>query len=153
MSTGRELMRVSDAERQAAADRLRAAMGEGRLDLLEYDNRLALAYQAVTFRDLDQLFTDLPAHAGAPSVPAVAAHVPPEVRSRSVPARTGFAGLPQALKILWTIWFGAVLINLTVWLLASVDDGPDYFWPMWMAVPGIALFGVTAAISAGRKSR
>jgi hypothetical protein len=29
-------MRVSDAERQAAADRLRAAMGEGRLDLLEY---------------------------------------------------------------------------------------------------------------------
>ena len=42
MSTGREMMRVSDAERQVAADRLRAAMGEGRLDLLEYDNRLGL---------------------------------------------------------------------------------------------------------------
>ena len=72
MAPDRELMRVSDAERQAAADRLRAALGEGRLDMLEYDNRLASAYSAVTYRDLDQLFTDLPAHAPTSSVPVVA---------------------------------------------------------------------------------
>jgi hypothetical protein len=161
VSTGRELMRVSDAERQVAADRLRAAMGEGRLDLLEYDTRLGRAYQAVTYADLDQLFTDLPAlggpvpHGAAASVPAVAPQAKPVAASRAVPAvRTGFAGLPLALKILWTIWAGAVLINLTVWLLVSLGNGePDYFWPMWMAVPGVALTGVTAAVTAARSHR
>jgi hypothetical protein len=53
-------LRVSDAERQAAADRLGGAMAVGRLDLLEYDKRIALAYSAVTYGDLDQLFLDLP---------------------------------------------------------------------------------------------
>ena len=53
-------IRVSDAERQAAADRLGAAMADGRLDMAEYDRRIALAYGAVTYDDLDQLFTDLP---------------------------------------------------------------------------------------------
>jgi hypothetical protein len=156
LSERRELMRVSDAERQAAADRLRAAMGEGRLDLLEYDTRLALAYQAVTYRDLDQLFTDLPLHAAAPSVSVPAPRplppVPP-VRTQEA-VRSGFAALPLPLKILWTIWSGAMLINLTVWLLVSLGNGePDYFWPMWLLVPGVALFGVTAAVSAARPRR
>jgi hypothetical protein len=156
LSERRELMRVSDAERQAAADRLRAAMGEGRLDLLEYDTRLALAYQAVTYRDLDQLFTDLPLHAAAPSVSVPAPRplppVPP-VRTQEA-VRSGFAALPLPLKILWTIWSGAMLINLTVWLLVSLGNGePDYFWPMWLLVPGVALFGVTAAVTAARRYR
>ena len=104
MTERRELMRVSDAERQTAADRLRAALGEGRLDLLEYDTRLAQAYQAVTYRDLDQLFTDLPVHAAVPAVPVAAPRplppVPPPRTQEAV--RAGFAGLPQLLKILWT---------------------------------------------------
>ena len=53
-------LRVSDAERQAAATRIGAAWAEGRLDDAEYDRRLAQAFAAVTFADLDQLFTDLP---------------------------------------------------------------------------------------------
>jgi hypothetical protein len=151
VSTGRDLMRVSDAERQVAADRLGAALGEGRLDMLEYDTRLARAYQAVTYADLDQLFTDLPAHGAAP---AVAPSPKPAPVSRPVPAvHTGFAGLPLALKILWTIWLGAVLINLTVWLLVSLGNGPEYFWPMWMAVPGVALGGATVAVAAARSHR
>jgi hypothetical protein len=151
MSAGRELMRVSDAERQVAADRLRAALGEGRLDLLEYDNRLALAYQAVTYRDLDQLFTDLPVHAAAPSVPVVAPRSVPAAPTRPVPARTGVAGLPLALKILWGIWGVVVAINLTVWLLVGVGGQEIvYFWPMWLAVPGAALLGATVVVNAVR---
>ncbi len=46
-------LRAGDADRQAAADRLRAAHDEGRLDLHEYDRRLAEAYAAVTYGDLD----------------------------------------------------------------------------------------------------
>src|SRR4051794_5084093 len=59
MTTARDL-RVSDLERQAAAQRLGAAWAEGRLDDAEYDRRLTLAYAAVTYRDLDSLFPDLP---------------------------------------------------------------------------------------------
>jgi hypothetical protein len=154
MSEGRELMRVSDAERQVAADRLRAALGEGRLDLLEYDNRLALAYQAVTYRDLDQLFTDLPVHAAAPSVPVIAPRPVPPMAPRPVAVRTGLAGLPLALKILWGIWGIVVAINVTVWLLVGLGNGePDYFWPMSLAVPGIALLGATAVVGAVRSNK
>jgi Domain of unknown function (DUF1707)/Domain of unknown function (DUF4234) len=59
MTTARHI-RVSDAERQAAAERLGAAMADGRLDPIEYDERIALAYAAVTYGDLDRLFADLP---------------------------------------------------------------------------------------------
>lgn len=53
-------VRISDNDRQAAAERLRAAQSEGRLPLGEYDERLGRLYQAVTWEDMDQLFFDLP---------------------------------------------------------------------------------------------
>ena len=59
MTTARHI-RVSDAERQGAAQRIGAAWAEGRLDDAEYDRRLAQCFAAVTYADLDQLFTDLP---------------------------------------------------------------------------------------------
>jgi len=37
---GRDHMRAADADRRRVADHLRAALGEGRLDLHEYDERL-----------------------------------------------------------------------------------------------------------------
>jgi hypothetical protein len=53
-------VRASDAEREQVADRLRAAMEEGRLILDEGEQRLAAAY-AVTYRDeLPELIADLP---------------------------------------------------------------------------------------------
>jgi hypothetical protein len=148
-------MRVSDAERQAAAERLRAAMGEGRLDLLEYDTRLARAYQAVTYADLDKLFTDLPAHAAPSKVPAVATPARPAVARPSAPAvRTWFAGQPLALKILWSIWGFVVSVNLLVWLLVGLGaENPVYFWPMWLAVPGAALAGATVIVDSVRSHR
>ena len=60
MVVAREQLRVSDAERQAAVDALRVAFTDGRLDLAEYDERIAQAYAGVTYADLDRLFTDLP---------------------------------------------------------------------------------------------
>jgi hypothetical protein len=60
MGVEREQLRISDAERQAAAESLGAAWRDGRLDTLEYDDRLAGAYGAVTYGDLDRLFADLP---------------------------------------------------------------------------------------------
>ncbi len=83
----REQMRASDVDRQVAADRLRRAHDEGRLDFSEYDRRLAAAYGAVTYADLDQLFPDLPGPV-APPPP-----YPPGFGA--VPAPAAFARHPQ----------------------------------------------------------
>jgi hypothetical protein len=64
-------MRVSDAERQAVADRLAEHYGEGRLDQAEFDERVGQAMGAKTRGDLEGLLDDLPepGPAGAPGVP------------------------------------------------------------------------------------
>ena len=53
-------LRVSDAERQAVADRLAEHYGEGRLDQAEFDERMGHAMGAKTRADLSGLFADLP---------------------------------------------------------------------------------------------
>lgn len=134
-------VRASDSERQAVVDRLRLALDEGRLSLLEWDERVALAYRATTHAELARLAADLPADPAA--VPAVAS-----------PARTGSA-IPTPLKVLWTIWLSAVLINVVVWLLVSLSNLElVYFWPIWVAGPaGAALAGVTIGTTAIRGNR
>ena len=46
---GRDEMRAGDGDRQAVADKLKAALDEGRLDLHEYDERLQQTYAAKTY--------------------------------------------------------------------------------------------------------
>jgi hypothetical protein len=60
-------LRVSDAERQAVADRLAEHFGEGRLDQAEFDERAGRAMNAKTRADLNGLLDDLPG-TGAPAV-------------------------------------------------------------------------------------
>ena len=66
-------MRVSDAEREAAAAELREHFASGRLDQEELETRLSAVFAARTRGDLNALFADLPpaggawAGAGAPS--------------------------------------------------------------------------------------
>jgi len=61
-------LRVSDAERQAVADRLAEHFASGRLDQGEFDDRVGRAMGAKTRADLSGLFADLP-ETGAPAVP------------------------------------------------------------------------------------
>jgi hypothetical protein len=53
-------VRASDSERDAVVERLRRALGQGRLSLDEYDVRVAAAYGARTRGDLADLTQDLP---------------------------------------------------------------------------------------------
>jgi hypothetical protein len=53
-------LRVSDADRNAVAERLAAHYGDGRLDQAEFDDRVGRAMSAKTRGDLDGLFDDLP---------------------------------------------------------------------------------------------
>ncbi len=67
MHSGQHL-RVSDAERETAADRLAEHFAAGRLDLAEFYDRVGRAMSAKTGADLSGLFADLP-ETGAPAVP------------------------------------------------------------------------------------
>jgi len=62
MTTPKEMAepRAGDADREAVAERLRVAAGEGRIDLAELDERLDRAYRAKTYGELDVLVADLP---------------------------------------------------------------------------------------------
>jgi hypothetical protein len=66
-------MRVSDAERQAVADRLSEHFSSGRLDQAEFDERVGRAMNAKTRGDLNGLFDDLP-ETGAPARPELPGH-------------------------------------------------------------------------------
>jgi Domain of unknown function (DUF1707) len=74
-------IRVSDAERQAVADRLAVHYADGRLDQAEFDERSGRALSAKTRADLAGLLDDLPeapgtlgtGPTGAPGVPGAAA--------------------------------------------------------------------------------
>jgi len=139
-------LRASDSDREAVVERLRVALNEGRLSLFEWDERIALAYRASTYAELERLSADLPSQPVAPT-PVI-----PVYDERSV---AGLDRVPTALKVLWTIWLTAVLINLVVWLLVSLSSmSVAYFWPIWVAGPaGAALAGVTIGIDATRDSR
>ncbi len=53
-------LRVSDADRQAVARRLERAMRDGRLTIVEFDERVQAAYAARTRSELEDLTEDLP---------------------------------------------------------------------------------------------
>ena len=64
-AAGGQRMLASDADRDAAAGLLNAALAEGRLTADEYDQRLSTAYAARTWQQLGQVTADLPAPSAA----------------------------------------------------------------------------------------
>ena len=68
-------LRAADADREAAAERLRIAAGEGRLDLFELDERLSAAFAARTCAELARLTADVTPPPARPARPVfVRAH-------------------------------------------------------------------------------
>lgn len=53
-------LRVSDAERQAVVRRCERALRDGRLTIVEFDERAQAAYAALTRGQLEELTADLP---------------------------------------------------------------------------------------------
>ena len=88
---GRRNLRVSDAEREHAADVLRRAAGDGRITFDELDDRLTAVYAAKTYGELAAVTEDLP-EAG-PQPPAVTAPMPPAAAAGRFP-ESRFGGTP-----------------------------------------------------------
>lgn len=124
-------LRLSDADRSAAADYLRHHFGEGRLTMVEMEERLEAVFAARTRADLDGLFDDLP----APEPVAPARSGPPVVDR----IRDRRSGLHHHVR-------SYVLVNLllvAIWLMTTPGG---YFWPMWVIVPwgfGVAMHVTT----------
>jgi hypothetical protein len=61
-------IRASDSDRESVVEILRDAYTEGRLDLVEFDERTTSAYAARTWAQLRELTSDLPAGANLGTV-------------------------------------------------------------------------------------
>ena len=120
MAELRERLRVSDAERHDAATWLGSAFADGRLDITEYEARVDRAYSAVTYGDLDQLFTDLPRPAAAaPPRPQYPPYPAPPFRPPTPDGRLGQVRGTALQILLFVVTFG---IWALVYLFQSHDE-------------------------------
>jgi hypothetical protein len=122
-------IRVSDADRERVADRLREHFAEGRLSSDELDERIAATLSAKTFAELRRVTADLPDPEPAPGQGRRPNPPPWAGRRGFAMRRRGPRLLPLVLLILiaalvipgagWLL-FAFVKIVLLFWLVASV---------------------------------
>jgi Domain of unknown function (DUF1707) len=125
-----ENMRVSDAERQAVADRLAEHFASGRLDQAEFDERSTRAMSAKTRADLNGLFDDLP-ESGQPGMGL------PET---GAPAATGFPRRRNRHPIL--------LVGLII--LVALAAGHVVFPLLWIGFLVVIILAATGHLGRGR---
>lgn len=92
-AASRDGLRIGNAERDRAAELLGEHFRAGRLDVVEYDERVSAAYAAHTDADLLPLFTDLPK-------PKTANTSRPGVREMSRPLRERHHQAPVGWRLL-----------------------------------------------------
>jgi hypothetical protein len=97
-------IRISDADRERAAERLHQALAEGRITLSELEERLAVVYAAKYEADLRPPLADLPGAqvAAAPAArPTVPSDAPPVVlrAGMSTIKRSGAWDVPPRLRV------------------------------------------------------
>lgn len=129
--------RASDAERDRIVRELSRHLGDGRIDLAEYDQRVAHVYRTTTREELTGVLADLPTP--APARPATP-------RSR----------FPIWQRIEATAWLTVSVLVLVIWGAISLGVGEfTYFWPIWVIGPWGAVLAVRAAtgIESGHRYR
>jgi hypothetical protein len=115
-------MRVSDAERQAVADRLAEHFSSGRLDQPEFDERVGRAMSAKTRADLNGLFDDLP-ETGAPAATDPTGQ---PIRRRRHPillvALIVFVAIAAAHVVWPLLWIGS-LVAIVLFATGTIGHG------------------------------
>ncbi len=123
-------LRASDAEREEVAAVLRQSLAEGRLSMLEFDERLDAVYRARTYGDLDALLTDLP-HRLQPeqqTLPAAATWLVEQAGVRRV----------RRERRRWSRYVTVNAVCWAIWGVAVATSGGHHFeglWPLWVTVP------------------
>ncbi|MEV0106165.1 DUF1707 domain-containing protein [Nocardia sp. NPDC050799] len=129
--------RASDAERDRIVRELSRHLGDGRIDLAEYDQRVAQVYRTTTRAELTDVLADLPTPAPA----------------RAAAPRSRF---PIWQRIEATAWLTVSVLVLVIWGAISLGVGEvTYFWPLWVIGPWGAVLAVRAAtgIESGHRHR
>jgi hypothetical protein len=141
-------LRAGDTDRAAVATVLGRHMAEGRLTVAEYDERVARAYAARTYGDLDELVADLPATDGVRSAaPASREHPVP------FPACGPLAGRGRDAGAAWAAWRRTAIIVVSIWAISSVVAMQFiYFWPIWVVGPWAAML-LARTVGGGHRSR
>jgi hypothetical protein len=119
--------RIGNAERDAAVERLRVNLDEGRLDQPTYETRVATALAATTQDDLEPLFHDLPpvvssstyelyphqSLATPPPTPYLMDAAPSATEQpRPLPQMEWFNGLPAWAKVVIVVVLITVMAGL-----------------------------------------
>jgi hypothetical protein len=107
-------LRASDADREAAAERLRHAAGEGRLEPDELEERLHAALRARTYGDVQRLLNDLPASPIA------------RERRRAEVMPAARTALAVAMRVVLTLAVVAVVLTVVAAMSA--------WWIVWAVV-------------------
>ena len=140
INPGNRDYRIGDAERQEAMDVLGKHFTAGRLDITEYDNRLASITNAVMQSDLAPVFADLPplvspSPAPPPSVgPAAATNAP------LYPPNAGYEP-ENRTKVLYRF-----LMLLPLFMLASAAFTPFMYLLGFALLPLILVVLVVAGV-------
>jgi hypothetical protein len=118
-----ERIRVSNADRARAIERLGRAVADGCVTTAEFDERVALAWAAVTRGDLTHVLEDLPAECPPPISPA-----PYIVLGHPV------------LRAVTSAWLAVTVLCIALWGLVGfvrADFGPT--WWLWGVGPSGAV--------------
>lgn len=135
-------LRVSNAERQAVADRLAEHFSDGRLSQDEFDERAKQAVHATTRGDLRGLFDDLP----EPGMPGVT--LPGEEGGADLDRRDGWwygAGWRAAA-------FALVIVICLAAAEAAVHATVPWLWALFVAIALLILTIRSARPGTGRHS-
>ena len=155
---GREEIRAADVDREAVAEKLRTALGEGRLDLAEFDERLGRAYAAKTYGELDGLLKDLPGVTPAEGQRLAVSGVAGDVPEWPIGPDGRYADATRRwLLENWAPFLGVMGVLLAVWALPAVLSGEELpaFWPAWVAVTWgmILVISTLVGLSIGEAQR
>ena len=136
MATGPDL-RIGDADREAAAARLREHYAQGRLTLEEFNQRLDAVFAATTEGQLRHITRDLP-HVPAPGTALpVAAHAGRERSRRDYQS----GGWRPRLGL-----FPVIIAALATWLLIFDLHLRTFPWPGRLAIFLAILAGVRGVL-------
>jgi len=104
-------LRASDADREAAAERLRVASVDGRLESEELEQRLAAVYAARWVPELARITADItPAPPAAPPLPPVPyGYGPPVAYAPPGPTTNGMAVASLISGFVWFGWLGSIM--------------------------------------------
>ena len=127
-------IRVGDAERSDALDRLGTLFADGYLDVGEFEERTGQAAVARTRGELSVLFDDLPAE--------------PVALDKREPSEVELEEKLSAKRKLYTAIYTTLIGGLAVFFVLQIGLDLDYAWVVWpvvgiLAVAWYAVFDIS----------